>query len=143
MSETEILRVKAAVRERGGFRCADCGMSNDDHLAQFGRQLEVHRTVPGSEYTVEGCRPLCMPCHANKPRQRDSWGSLPAGVELADLMTVSEAATELGVSKSRVNQLLRTGRLRVAWTVAGRSLLRSDVATFAKLDRPAGRPKKK
>ena len=30
--------------------------------------LDVHRIVPGSTYTVNGCVTLCRPCHRLKPR---------------------------------------------------------------------------
>jgi hypothetical protein len=34
---TERLRIKADVRKRDGHRCTVCGMTNDEHLATYGR----------------------------------------------------------------------------------------------------------
>lgn len=65
MTETE---VKNAVRCRDGYRCVECGMTQAQHLADRGRQLEVHRVVPDAPYTVEGTVTLCKPCHAKKRR---------------------------------------------------------------------------
>lgn len=59
----DVLQIKHAVRERDGFTCAQCGLSNDEHVAQTRKQLEVHRIIPGSVYTVEGCVTLCRTCH--------------------------------------------------------------------------------
>lgn len=69
--------VKASVRERDEHRCTECGMSAEEHASTYGRDLEVHRLVPGSEYTVDGCVTLCIPCHGPKPRR--PFGSLPRG----------------------------------------------------------------
>jgi hypothetical protein len=53
-------------------------MTNDEHRATYprwksehsreqnGRSLGVHRLIPGSEYTVEGCVTLCYQCHAKR-----------------------------------------------------------------------------
>jgi hypothetical protein len=65
---TEVLRIKAAVRERDGYRCTDCGMTNDEHLARHGKSLHVHRLVPGSRYAISGGVTLCYSCHSTKPR---------------------------------------------------------------------------
>lgn len=62
--------VKAAVRERDNHCCIKCGMTNDSHLKTYGKSLEVHRTTPGSIYTLEGCVTLCVPCHAPEPRRK-------------------------------------------------------------------------
>jgi hypothetical protein len=44
-------------------------MSNDAHRERYGRQLDVHRTTPGSPYTVDGCVTLCKSCHGPQPRR--------------------------------------------------------------------------
>jgi hypothetical protein len=61
--------VKDAVRARDGYKCRDCGMTNDDHVEQTGKQLEVHRLIPGSYYNKGWCVTLCRECHGKKPRK--------------------------------------------------------------------------
>jgi 5-methylcytosine-specific restriction endonuclease McrA len=63
------LEIKAAVRARDGFRCTECGVTSLKYLAITGRSLDVHRIIPGSEYTVDGCVTLCRQCHGPKPRR--------------------------------------------------------------------------
>lgn len=62
------LEVKSAVRARDGYRCMDCGLSEDDHVEQTGRALDVHRLIPGSIYRPDICVTLCRSCHGKKPR---------------------------------------------------------------------------
>lgn len=64
-----VLDIKRAVRERDGG-CVGCGISNADHRARFGRMPDVHRRVPGSVYSVEGCVTLCRTCHGPQPKRR-------------------------------------------------------------------------
>lgn len=64
MSET----VKDQVRKRDEYRCTECGMTHQQHVEKHGTTLHVHRLVPGSIYTLEGCITLCFTCHASKPR---------------------------------------------------------------------------
>lgn len=57
----------------------------------------------------------------------------------ANLLTTREAATYLGVSQSRVQQLLRAGRILPYW-LAGRVYLidRRAVQRFGRVPRPPG-----
>lgn len=71
------LDIKAAVRLRDGNRCVQCGMDSALHIRHYGRDLEVHRKIPGSTYAVEGCELLCKRCHGPKPKSPR--GSLPYG----------------------------------------------------------------
>jgi cytochrome c553 len=65
-----VIDLKKAVRARDGFRCAQCGLTNDEHRQRTGKQLEVHRLEPGSLYTMEGCVTLCRQCHGPQPRRK-------------------------------------------------------------------------
>jgi hypothetical protein len=62
------LEVKAAVRERDGYCCTECGMTHAQHRARYRKTLDVHRLTPGGEYTLAGCVTLCRKCHGSKPR---------------------------------------------------------------------------
>jgi cytochrome c553 len=68
-SSGEILVVKEQVRERDGYACTRCGMSQADHLFRTGRRLDVHRTTPGSLYTLEGSVTICRGCHGAEPKR--------------------------------------------------------------------------
>jgi cytochrome c553 len=61
--------VKEAVRERDGQRCVECGLTALEHQERYGMTLDVHRVVPGSAYTLEGCVTLCRACHGPKPKR--------------------------------------------------------------------------
>ena len=66
----DIQAVKSAVRARDGFCCTQCGMSNEEHKAHYGKSLHVHRLIPGSPYSVTpSCVTLCQVCHGPKPRR--------------------------------------------------------------------------
>lgn len=62
------MSVQDDVRTRDGYKCLDCGMTHEEHIAKFGRQLEVHRLVPGIVYEPDWCVTLCHDCHTKKPR---------------------------------------------------------------------------
>lgn len=71
--------IKAAVRARDGMRCRECGRTNEEELRELGWSLDVHRIVPGSPYTLEGCITLCRRCHGPKPRRKSTavWLRVP------------------------------------------------------------------
>lgn len=62
--------VKTLVRHRDGYRCRLCRVAATEHIELTGRTLDVHRIVPGSEYTVDGCVTLCQKCHGLMPRSK-------------------------------------------------------------------------
>lgn len=66
--------IKKAARRREGYKCADCGMTNEDHINFYDRQLDVHRLVPGSEYTIDGCVTVCKKCHGKRHRKINASG---------------------------------------------------------------------
>lgn len=54
---------KDRVRQRDGHKCTKCGISQEQYQKVSGRRLDVHRLVPGSPYTMEGCITVCKGCH--------------------------------------------------------------------------------
>ena len=65
-----VVQIKAAVRARDGHRCTGCGMTAAQHHERYGKNLDVHRTIPGSLYTLEGCVTICKRCHGPQPRRK-------------------------------------------------------------------------
>jgi hypothetical protein len=59
--------IKEGIRERDGYKCRDCGMTQDEHKEQVGTALEVHRLLPGVGYDPFWCVTLCRGCHDKKP----------------------------------------------------------------------------
>jgi hypothetical protein len=57
------LALKEKVRERCGWKCHVCNLSQEDQKARGGRALSVHRLVSDSEYEMDGCVALCNACH--------------------------------------------------------------------------------
>jgi hypothetical protein len=102
--------IKAAVRDRDGYACTDCGMTNDRHIERFGRSLDVHRTEAGSQYAVDGCVTLCRSCHCKKPktlrRKRVERVPLGARLRLSTLAKLDAAAERLDMSRSGVVEIL-------------------------------------
>jgi excisionase family DNA binding protein len=65
-------------------------------------------------------------------------------MDVSECMTVAEAAKELRLSKSRVEQFIADGRLKVAGVLGNvRLVLKSDVTELKKVARPEGRPPKR
>lgn len=64
--------------------------------------------------------------------------------EITDCLTTAEAAKLLGYSKSRVDQLVRNGTLKIAGTIGQvRLLARADVEALAAKGKPKPGPKPK
>lgn len=99
----EQLRIKALVRERDDQRCVECGMTKEEHKALYGKNLEVHRTEPGTPYTAEGCVTVCRLCHSAKPRSKAGEGNrdrIDLRAEREWIAKVVEEAKRLGLSLS-------------------------------------------
>jgi len=57
------------VFERAGYKCESCGISNEDHLAQFGQRLHLDHILPlskGHALTPDNCQVLCRSCNSKK-----------------------------------------------------------------------------
>lgn len=103
-----VLQIKAAVRERDEYKCTECGMTNFEHVLETNRSLEVHRLVPGSKYSIDGCVTLCRKCHGPKPRTPKGLGNrlalyLETHVVLAVKMTAVKTRKRIS---ELVNQIL-------------------------------------
>src|SRR5205085_7124713 len=61
----QVLAIKERVRRRDGNRCVVCQIDEQTHEMRYGRILDVHRIVPGSDYSTEWgvCVTLCEVCH--------------------------------------------------------------------------------
>lgn len=81
-SSGEILRIKALVRERDWYTCTECGMSHDEHIAIYGKTFDVHRVVPGSPYSLNGCVTICRRCHGPQPKRKRGQPDLAYGMRL-------------------------------------------------------------
>jgi hypothetical protein len=69
-SFSEVRHVKDAVRERDGYRCVRCGVTNERNREVYGRQLDVRLRRPGSLYTVDGCETVCRACNVRVSQRR-------------------------------------------------------------------------
>lgn len=102
--------IKAAVRARDGYACTKCGMTNHDHITRTGRQLDVHRTTPGSPYSLEpgACVTLCRACHGPEPR-KPRIDSTPGGTLTVRIPTDLHATLrKLADIKAQMGQPFRT-----------------------------------
>lgn len=64
--------------QRDGYKCVDCGMSNEEHLKKYPMGLSVHHIDgKGKNSLVKNNRlsnlqTLCCSCHCKKDRKRNS-----------------------------------------------------------------------
>lgn len=114
----EVLAVKRAVRLRDGNCCSSCGTTEKQHLRRCGRRLEVHRIVPGSLYTEEGCVTLCKRCHADKPKRKrgqpDLADSAPTVFRLGKKFDDLIGRLAQHFSATAVSRCTRTDVIRIA-----------------------------
>ncbi len=110
MNKAKVLK---AVRGRGHSRCADCDMTDDEHLSYFGRRLHAHRLVPDGGYTIANCVLLCRMCHqarhgakqfrigfAKWPRQKASFKLRTYRLDKKTVQTIGRLAKQLNRSQS-------------------------------------------
>jgi 5-methylcytosine-specific restriction endonuclease McrA len=66
-----VLAIKERIRARDGYRCAECGMTQADHVERYRHVLDIHRNEPGSVYSLApgACVTLCRPCHGPKAKR--------------------------------------------------------------------------
>lgn len=75
--------IKELVRLRDGYKCVQCGMTNEAHIARYGKSMDVHRRERGSRYTIDGCETVCKKCHAK--RHDHDFGREPRPVDRVGL----------------------------------------------------------
>lgn len=61
-------------------------------------------------------------------------------MKLSDLITAAQAAEILGLSKERVSQLCKQGRIQAVKPGRDWIMWRQSVEAFGKIERPEGRP---
>jgi hypothetical protein len=61
---------KETVRERDGRQCRYCGMTESEHIDEYGRRLDVHHIIPARMFknaaernAMENLEAVCAPCH--------------------------------------------------------------------------------
>lgn len=68
------LALKDAIRKRDGYRCVDCGRTQEslqdrppvNHTIQ--KRLHVHRIEADGPYSFENCKTVCPSCHTRYRR---------------------------------------------------------------------------
>jgi hypothetical protein len=103
---TDVKDIKASVRRRDGFCCVGCGMSSEEHRQRYKKQLHVHRKVPRSAYTIDGCVTLCYSCHTKEPtailpeagRRRPRQVTISTTVRPEELQYLKKLASRLDVT---------------------------------------------
>jgi hypothetical protein len=123
-SPSEIIRVKAAVRKRDNDCCARCGMTDDQHRERYGRSLDVHRHVPGSEYSLDGASLRCRVCHAREPKRASGTPDLAYGSRGRTVLLSRQWHTV-------IRQLAAGKRQPVLWWVIAATIERAERAGIA------------
>lgn len=67
----QAVKIKRLIRERDGYKCTECGMTNEEHKSRYGKSLDVHRKTPGSTYAFSNSVTLCKKCHG--PKEKGKW----------------------------------------------------------------------
>lgn len=80
-------QVRAVVRHRDGYRCVDCGMTAMRHIEKYGKNLDVHRVIPGTPYAIKNCITVCRRCHGAKPKSPRRSGGENGRVRLVLLVS--------------------------------------------------------
>jgi len=78
-------RARREARERDGYECVSCGMTDDEHLNKFNRELEVHHVTPipadtdapEQYHELTNLKTLCRPCHRQEHAESDTQTTTP------------------------------------------------------------------
>lgn len=142
--------IKAAVRQRDGYVCTKCGMTDAEHQSVYQQTLQVHRLTPGGPYTLDGCVTVCQGCHGKLPKRKKAGikkasraGMTPMFIELSDedaaRLDALIASLPLGGKADHIRLAVRR-HLDNPPTVAVPQL---PPATVAPKPKPARKPRKK
>lgn len=60
--------LRSKVLNRDGWKCTACGMTNDDHILKWNRQLTLHHRNGKGRYSIadnklSNLQTLCLSCH--------------------------------------------------------------------------------
>src|SRR5262249_18718382 len=61
--------IKLEIKKRDAFRCLDCGMTEEEHVALTGQPLSVDHVIPyriSHDNSPHNLRTLCGFCHGKK-----------------------------------------------------------------------------
>ena len=81
-------QIREKVLERDGYACRFCGTTNEEHLEETDRGLDVHHIIPqkdGGADTMRNLAALCRSCHRTmESLHGQAMGELEADAELAE-----------------------------------------------------------
>lgn len=67
--------LRPAVLERDGYKCVECGMTDEAHKVKWGRPITIdHKDRNRQNNSLENLRTMCLSCHGRKdllPELRD------------------------------------------------------------------------
>lgn len=79
------------VLERDKYKCVDCGMTQDEHIAQYRKSLTINhingkgRRSAEPDNRLENLETLCLRCHGLKDCQNAKWVAKSSGVEFIEV----------------------------------------------------------
>jgi len=72
IAKTRWLRLSDRIRNRDGYKCTSCGMSNEECWEKYNQSLSVHHKVKPNKYegddphNMENLETLCASCHQSQ-----------------------------------------------------------------------------
>lgn len=104
---------RAAVLERDGYACVQCGMTDEAHKAKWGRPITIdHISKDRSDNSLGNLQTLCLTCHGKKDliaplRERKGEPHLAEMIRLrGEGHTYKSIASQLGLSIGTVWQYI-------------------------------------